>query len=1055
MEIIMHTTKNTPAELGMPNISRQIWDMKYRFKNRDKTPIDLTVEDSWTRIATALAAAEPEAIRSEQQARFYRALENFRYLPAGRITAGAGTGRSVTLFNCFVMGTIPDSIPGIFDMLKEAALTMQQGGGIGFDFSTIRPRGTIVKGVGSDASGPLSFMDVWDAMCGTIMSAGSRRGAMMATMRCDHPDIEDFIVAKRDPVRLRKFNLSVLVTDAFMAAVDADTEWDLIWNGEVLKTVRAVDLWNKIMESTYAFAEPGVIFIDRINQRNPLAYVEQIAATNPCVPAGTPILTRTGWQEIDTIVDASVEVWNGSEWSMVTPRVTGHDQPMVQVSLSNGRTLTCTTAHRFLTEDGSRVDAAALRPGQMLLTHDWPVVVSGAPFEDAYAQGMRAGGVSVQAHVAKKEHVFAGGDLRCEAEVLIGMIGGVLPASFVPGADWDVASRLAWVAGLIDAGSKISDQGVMIVSRDPGFLGSVQLTLNTLGVSASIMQDGVLLIGAPALASLSALGLPCLADLPEASPSRASGPVRVIGVEPLREEADVVYCFTEGRRHAGCFDGVLTGQCGEQPLPPYGACLLGSINLARLIINPFQDNAQLDEEDLEELVATAVRMMDNVVDVSRFPLPEQQAEARAKRRIGLGVTGVADALLMLRLTYGTEEAADQVEAWQRKIMHAAYRASVELAKEKGAFPLFDAKKYLASPTIQDLDDDLRDAIATHGIRNALLTSIAPTGTISLYAGNVSSGIEPVFAYAYKRKITLDDGSKAEEEVVDYAVQMYRDLFGADAPLPEYFVSAQTLKPLDHVRMQAAAQKWVDSSISKTVNCPEDISFEDFKAVYEEAFRTGCKGCTTYRPNDITGSVLSVDTPEKKPETTPAVPAPIPGESASVPLTSREPVLDGRTYKVKWPGATHAYYMTVNDTVDEVGVRRPFEVFVNTQNTHDADLLAALTRMISAVFRRGGDVRFVAEELSQIVNPQGGHWVEGRYVPSLVSLIGAKLFEHMGATGFIAPNAVAAPAPAAALQVPELRLAKQSRPGCDTPDACDLVMESGCEKCISCGWSKCG
>jgi ribonucleoside-diphosphate reductase alpha chain len=1365
----MLDAQKSPAQAGMPNVSLQIWDMKYRLKDADKNPIDLTVEDSWSRIAKALAEAEPEGTRAEQEARFFDALSGFRYLPAGRITAGAGTGRNVTLFNClhgdtpiltrehglvpissvagetvhvadgngdwvpapvhdhgvqdlieveialgatrknrrviratpehrwvlsdgreattaelkvgdpipvsypkkqinddfayargvahgivygdgseerdgdtshgfrvrlcgekvelvdhlirvgatsstppscdgdpivripraaswgdlrslpanaspdyllgflrgwfatdgcvgerdgypilscgeegvaflktwgpvagffpkkttelkgdtnlgprktrvwnvaianwaleeadllrakhranrtvtsydwkvtrlepagedrvycpevsttqsftisdavltrncFVMGTVPDSMEGIFDMLKEAALTMQQGGGIGYDFSTIRPKGARVKGVGSDASGPLSFMDVWDAMCGTIMSAGSRRGAMMATMRCDHPDVEDFITAKRDPARLRKFNVSVLVTDAFMAAVEADADWDLTWNGEVWRTVKARDLWDKIMESTYAFAEPGVIFIDRINERNPLAYVEQIAATNPCVPAGTPILTRNGWREIDTVVDTPVEVWNGAEWSCVTPRVTGHDQPMVRVSLSNGRSLTCTTAHRFLTAEGARVDAAALRPGQALLTHDWPVVRSGAPVEGAYAQGMRAGGADVVARVAKKHLVTAGEAEASDAEELIGLIGGVLPASHVPGADWDVSSRLEWVGGLIDAAGEVTGQGVLIRSRDAGFLGAVQLLLNTLGASASLNGQGALLIGAPALSALTGLGLPTLRDLPKGAPSQGSGRVEVISVTPLAEEADVVYCFTEMKRHAGCFDGVLTGQCGEQPLPPYGACLLGSINLARLIANPFSDEARMNEEEMEELVATAVRMMDNVVDVSRFPLPQQLAEAKAKRRIGLGVTGVADALLMLRLTYGTEEAAAQVEAWMRKIQHAAYRASVELAKEKGPFPLFEAEKYLASPTIQDLDPDLQDAIREHGIRNALLTSIAPTGTISLYAGNVSSGIEPVFAYSYRRKITLDDGSKAEEEVVDYAVQMYRDMFGItdDADLPEYFVSAQTLAPLDHVRMQAAAQKWVDSSISKTVNVPEDIPFEDFKAVYEEAYRSGCKGCTTYRPNDITGSVLSVE-PAKKPETSAEAAAPIAEPNPPMP---RDPVLEGRTYKIRWPGATHAYYLTVNDAVDEAGGRRPFEVFVNTQNTHDADMMSALTRMISAVFRRGGDVSFVAEELSQIVNPQGGHWVEGRYVPSLVSLIGAKLFEHLEAIGFLAPRA-AAPSPVAAEPVPDLRPAKRSRPGCETPDACDLVMESGCEKCISCGWSKCG
>ena len=261
-------------------IAESIWDMKYRLKDAEGHPIDETVEATWRRIARALAAVEKDASHWEDV--FFDALSDFRYLPAGRITAGAGTGRSVTLFNCFVMGTVPDSMAGIFDMLKEAALTMQQGGGIGYDFSTVRPKGAAVHGVAADASGPLSFMDVWDAMCRTIMSAGSRRGAMMATMRCDHPDIEAFIEAKRDPARLRMFNLSVLVTDPFMDAVKADGAWDLLFKGRVYRTIQARDLWNKIMQSTFDFAEPGVIFIDRINKANNLGYCETIAATNPC-----------------------------------------------------------------------------------------------------------------------------------------------------------------------------------------------------------------------------------------------------------------------------------------------------------------------------------------------------------------------------------------------------------------------------------------------------------------------------------------------------------------------------------------------------------------------------------------------------------------------------------------------------------------------------------------------------------------------------------------------------------------------------------------------------
>mgnify|MGYP006420509201 FL=1 len=746
-------------------IAEQIWDMKYRFKQADGTPIDKTVEDSWQRIAQALAAVETTP--ADWEPKFYDALADFKFLPAGRITAGAGTERSVTLFNCFVMGTIPDSMGGIFDMLKEAALTMQQGGGIGYDFSTIRPKGAKVKGVAADASGPLSFMDVWDAMCRTIMSAGSRRGAMMATMRCDHPDILDFITAKRDPARLRMFNVSVLVTDAFMAAVKADEPWDLVFEGEVYHSLRAVELWDQIMNSTFEFAEPGVIFIDRINQANNLNYCETIAATNPC---------------------------------------------------------------------------------------------------------------------------------------------------------------------------------------------------------------------------------------------------------------------------------------GEQPLPPYGACLLGSINMARLVSDPFGAQAKLDEAVLSDLVATAVRMMDNVVDASRFPLEAQQREAEAKRRIGLGVTGLADALLMVGLRYGSVEAAAQTEAWMHQIARAAYLASVDLAKEKGAFALFDAEGYLASGAMEQMDADVRDAIAKHGIRNALLTSIAPTGTISLYAGNVSSGIEPVFAYAYTRKVLQKDGTRTEEEVIDYAVQMWRDKMG-DAELPDYFVNAQTLEPLEHVRMQAAAQKWIDSSISKTINCPEDISFEAFKDVYMAAWDQGCKGCTTYRPNAVTGSVLSVS---EEGEKTPEADTGADVVYISEPL-SRPEALEGQTYKVKWPDSEHALYITVNDLLLN-GHRRPFEVFINSKNMEHFAWTVALTRMISAVFRRGGDVSFVVEELKAVFDPRGGAWVDGKYIPSILAAIGGVIEHHMAVTGFLSGEGMGLKSDP---QAEVVNLEHSRGAACSSCGQFDLRMVEGCMTCGSCGYSKCG
>jgi ribonucleoside-diphosphate reductase alpha chain len=350
-----------------------------------------------------------------------------------------------------------------------------------------------------------------------------------------------------------------------------------------------------------------------------------------------------------------------------------------------------------------------------------------------------------------------------------------------------------------------------------------------------------------------------------------------------------------------------------------------------------------------------------------------------------------------------------------------------------------------------MDADVRAAIAEHGIRNALLTSIAPTGTISLYAGNVSSGIEPVFAYAYTRKVLQPDGSRTEEEVIDYAVQMWRDLKG-DAPLPDYFVNAQTLAPLDHVRMQAAAQKWIDSSISKTINCPEDISFEDFKEVYMAAWDQGCKGCTTYRPNDVTGSVLSTS---EKSEATPSETPQISGEGGEVVYMSepldRPSELEGATYKLKWPDSEHAIYITINDILTG-GQRRPFEIFINSKNMEHFAWTVALTRMISAVFRRGGDVSFVVEELKAVFDPRGGAWMQGKYVPSILAAIGGVIEKHMVAIGFLAAEGTGLKADPTAEVV---TLGAPRGKACTSCGSYEMRMVEGCMTCANCGYSKCG
>jgi len=578
-------------------LSRHIWSTKYRHVRPDGSA-EASIAETWRRVAAAVAQAERSG---EHEAAFLDAVTGFKFLPAGRILAGAGTGRRTTLFNCFVMGFIEDSIESIFEHLKQGAITMQCGGGIGVDFSTLRPRGSEAATRGTIASGPVSFMKVWDAMCATLLSTGARRGAMMGTLRCDHPDIEEFVDAKRDPRALRNFNVSVQVTEELMKAVEADADWPLCfpadahdgdgetkrvrWSGRafevpcrIVRRVRARALWQRIMDAAYDSAEPGVLFVDRINAVNNLHYCEHITSTNPC---------------------------------------------------------------------------------------------------------------------------------------------------------------------------------------------------------------------------------------------------------------------------------------GEIPLPAYGACDLGSINLAVFVREPFTRSAALDLEAIERIVPVAVRLLDDVIDVSEYPLPQQAEQARSTRRIGLGITGLGDALIMLGLHYGSDAARAAARDVLTRIRDAAYRASIRLAEEKGPFPKLEREAYLDGEFVRSLPADIRDGIARAGIRNSHLLAIAPTGTISLLANNVSSGIEPVYALEGERRVLNREGVAETRRTVDFAYALWRRERG-NAPLPDAFVTAEELSPDAHLEMLAALQPLVDNSISKTINVAAGIPRDDFARIYLRAHALGLKGCTVFRPNPITGAVLSAE-----------------------------------------------------------------------------------------------------------------------------------------------------------------------------------------------------
>lgn len=761
-------------------ISEMIWREKYRAVSAAGDSTETSPADTHARVCAGVYANDPEAAAHAPLA--MAAMDAMEWCPAGRILAGAGTGRQVTMINCFVNDTVADSMVGIMAANTRAALTMQQGGGIGTDFSTIRPRGSLVEKTGSVASGPISFMEIWQAMCGTIMSGGTRRGAMMGTLADDHPDLLDFIAAKQQPGRLTNFNVSVLVSDALMKAIDADADWDLGFpvppadpsqriavsekNGRpwfVYRRLKARDLWDAIIRATYDAAEPGVIFIDRVNAANNLAYCETLHCTNPC---------------------------------------------------------------------------------------------------------------------------------------------------------------------------------------------------------------------------------------------------------------------------------------GEQPLPPNGACNLGCVNLAALVRAPFSDHSEFDFARLSEVAAIGVRFLDNVLDVTNYPVPEQASEAANKRRTGIGIMGLGTALQMLGLRYGAPEAEAMTARIMEALRDACYRASVGLAAERGPFPLFDVDAFLDRPFVKELPDDIREGIAKSGIRNGVLLTVAPTGTTAIYNANVSSGLEPTFGWRYFRKVLQADGSQREFAVIDAGFMAYcraHDLDPATAPLtglPPYMVGALELSVDEHLRTQAICQRYVDASISKTINCPETMDFEAFKAVYARAYALGCKGCTTYRPSPLRTSVLS--TTSDAAQTAPA----------DAQLAPRPEALSGTTYKLKWPTTDENFYVTINDIVNGGGRRRPFEIFIASRSADHAELLSALTITLSAIMRRTDDPSFLIEDLSTVRGAQGA-WVNGRYVNGIVALIAEVMRRHLAALGLIE-----APEERADMQVPEDNAAPagDTCPQCHAPT---LFRQEGCKKCINCGYSTCG
>ncbi len=1017
-------------QIPFQEASLDIWDRKYRLTAKDGSPIDVTMDDTWRRVATALAGVEDERLREHWNERFLWALRKGA-IPAGRIMSNAGAlahKPATSTINCTVSGTVRDSMDDILNKVHEAGLTLKAGCGIGYEFSTLRPRGAYVSGAGAHTSGPMSFMDIYDRMCFTVSSAGGRRGAQMGTFDVGHPDAIDFIRAKRENGRLRQFNLSLLVTDEFIEAVRSDREWLLafpmpareydpeqhdledrhsfVWREwpdtegyvtnedglvacRVYKMLPARRLWDVIMTSTYDFAEPGFVLIDRVNEMNNNWWCENIRATNPCVTADTWVHTADGPRQVAELVGQpflaridGAEHASGPEGFFLTGT-----KPVVRLETAEGHGLRLTSDHRLRrvawfsrwATETEWCAAGELRTGDLVLLNDHR---KGAAWAGAYTRehgyllGLLVGdgtlkddkavlsvwqpaavvnsdvdtGHGVRAVMAETlaaaealphradfsgwhavagrgEHRLALGALKALA-LEVGMTPGdkcITPAMERASSEF----YRGFLRGLFDTdgsvqGSHEKGVSVRLAQSDLPRLEAAQRMLLRLGIASRIYRDR---------------RVAGTTELPDGRGGRATYATRaqhelVISGENLTRFAGVIGFADTGKsaRLAGLlgnyrraqnrerfvarvtavmpegveavydvqvpginsFDanGLHAHNCGEQPLPPYGSCLLGSVNLTKFVRQPFTAEAKFDWDEYREVVRVFTRMLDNVVEINGQPLGRQREEIARKRRHGMGFLGLGSAITMLGMKYGAPESVSFTENVAREMAIAGWEAGVALAREKGPAPIMNEEFTVTRAMLRRRPEMARDGwkvsdrvpgrvlhgrysrymrrlaetapdlvkeIETVGARFTHHSSIAPTGTISLsLANNASNGIEPSFAHHYFRNV-IREGKKSKERVGVYSFELlaYRELVNprampgstsAGERLPDYFITAEDIGPREHVDIQAAAQKWVDSSISKTANVPTDFRYEEFKDIYLYAHEKGLKGCTTFRFN---------------------------------------------------------------------------------------------------------------------------------------------------------------------------------------------------------------
>ena len=1176
--------KSAHTAIGQQAITLDVLKEKY-LKDAETSE-----DDIYRRVARAFASVEAEPVRAEWEQRFF---DNLRAgaIGAGRIMSAAGTAIQATLINCFVQpvgdciqGVDEQGFPGIYEALREAAETMRRGGGVGYDFSRIRPHGAEVKGTASIASGPCSYINVFDQSCATVESAGARRGAQMGVLRIDHPDVLQFITAKRTPGRWNNFNVSVGVSDAFMRALADDQPWDLVHRARpasgliaegahqradglwVYRTLPARELWDTVMRSTYDFAEPGILFLDPIQQDNNLRYCETIEATNPCVTSDTWVMTEDGPRTVGDLVGKAFHaVVDGKSYHVGSAGffATGRKR-VLRLETREGHELRLTADHlvrrvarktRYLMEL-DWTEAARLMPGDEIVVGNHRALRGWSgqgTRSEGYLLGLLVGDGTLKADKAVLS-VWAP-ELRVVGQDTVAFAAtgaaGIVQAAEAAGASLGhradfrgfqrpVAgrgeSRLASAAlrdlafalgmspghkcitpamerqssafaegllgGLFDAdgsaqGSQDKGVSVRLSQSDESLLRTAQRMLLRLGIASTLYRDrrpaGLSRMpngrgGSSDYATLaqhelviSGDNLHVFADrigfrdndkaarLTQAlseykrTPNRERFVATVASV--LADGEETVYDVTVDDVHAFDANGLVVHNCGEQPLPPYGCCDLGPVILPRFVRHPFGFGGlpAFDFDAFEAAVAVQVRALDNVLDVTFWPLPQQREESAAKRRIGVGFTGMGNALAMLCLRYDRAEGRTMAARIAERLRDAAYAASVALAREKGAFPQFDAAGYLAEGTFASrLPKALQEDIRAHGIRNSHLLSIAPSGTVSLaFADNASNGIEPPFSWTYRRKKREADGSTTDYLVEDHAWRLYRELGGDVAQLPEYFVNALSMPASDHLAMMEAVQPFVDTAISKTVNVPADTPYDDFKGLYQQAWRAKLKGLATYRPNLILGSVLDTGA---APAETPALPStvdPMRTVIESRPKGALPAVADKIEY---WTQEGHqTLYLLVSfmpvPTADGSGtVERAIEFFMPVGQSGESQQWVSSSMRLLSLAARGGFLERALRDMRKVVWDRGPvrmgthEKADGTRVPmwhdSVVAAIAyavqTLIAQRAGVVSAVVPVSVSEPAVEAT--TPGVMPGKK----CSECGAHAVIRKDGCDHCTQCG-----